>query len=113
MKFLCLAYGPEDGLGSLTEEEKEKAFARDEVIRSQGHLMSAVKPEVTTVRNWTGEPDVTDGPGTIDALLLAGFSVIEAVSVQDVVNLVSGTPCARAKGYIEIRPLWNFETSDA
>ena len=33
---------------------------------------------------------------------LAGFSVIEA---DEVVKLVGGTPCAPAKGAIEIRPI--------
>lgn len=41
-------------------------------------------------------------------LPLAGFSVIEAESVSEVVELVSNTPCARAKGVMEIRPLWNL-----
>ena len=38
------------------------------------------------------------------ALPLAGFSVIEAENVEEVVKLVSNTPCARARGFIEIRP---------
>jgi hypothetical protein len=37
-------------------------------------------------------------------LPLVGFSVIEASSIEEVIELVAGTPCARAKGYIEIRP---------
>jgi hypothetical protein len=37
-------------------------------------------------------------------LPLAGFSVIEAQDVEEVVRLVSNTPCARARGVIEIRP---------
>lgn len=36
---------------------------------------------------------------------LAGFSVIEAESIDQAVRLVADTPCARAKGAIEIRPI--------
>ena len=29
MKFLCLAYGDEDGWNSLTEDEKQEVLAQD------------------------------------------------------------------------------------
>ena len=44
---------------------------------------------------------------------LAGFSIIEAEDVDEVVRLVSNTPCARAEGVIEIRPLWDTSGNDA
>jgi len=28
--------------------------------------------------------------------------------IDEVIQLLSNTPCARAKGAIEIRPFWNF-----
>jgi hypothetical protein len=36
---------------------------------------------------------------------LTGFSIIEANNEEEVARLVAGTPCARAKGAIEIRPI--------
>ena len=77
------------------------------MIRERGALMSAVEPRVTSVSNWDRDLSVTtrsdlDGP----ELPLAGFSVIEADSIDEVVALVSNTPCARAGGRIEIRPFW-------
>lgn len=86
MKFLCLAYG-------------------DAVIRDRGNLMSAVQSNVTSVRNWDKTLEVTHEPYT-QQLPLAGFSVIEADSLNEVIELVSNTPCARARGVIDIRPLW-------
>lgn len=71
-----------------------------------------VEPNVTTVRAWDGEPDVTAGPFARLDLPLAGFSVIEAESVEEAPRLVSGTPCARAKGYIEIRPILFINDDD-
>ena len=113
MKFLCLAYGDEDGWNTLTEEEQRDALARDAVIRDRGNFMSAVRPEVTAVRNWDGNLDVADGPSAEHPLPLAGFSVIEADSLEEVVELVANTPCARARGAIDIRPLWKLDEDGA
>lgn len=107
MKFLCLAYGDEDGWNSLGEEEKRETLARDALIRNRGDLMSAVQRTVTSVRNWDGNLEVTNEPFARTELPLAGFSVIEAENVEEVIELVSNTPCARARGVIEIRPFWN------
>ena len=108
MKYLCLAYGDEDGWNSLTDSEKEEVLAQDAVIRDRGSLMSAVHPEVTSVRNWDSILEVSDEPYMQNALPLAGFSVIEAESIDEVIELVANTPCARAKGVIEIRPFWDL-----
>jgi hypothetical protein len=113
MKFLCLAYGDEEGWNSLSDSEQQAALAHDAVIRNRGNLMSAVQPTVTSVRNWDGKPDVTDGAFFQHVLPLAGFSVIEAESLHEVTELVSNTPCARARGVIEIRPLWDLSKEKA
>ena len=105
MKFLCLAYGDEDGWLTLSREEQREVLAQDAVIRDRGNPMSAVQGAVTSVRNWDRKLEVTEGPSARNALPLAGFSVIEAQNVEEVVALVSNTPCARAKGVIEIRRL--------
>jgi len=107
VKFLCLAYGDEAGWNSLSEKEKQEALAQDAKIRDRGNLMSAVKTTVTSVKNWDGHLEVSNESLAGAKLLLAGFSVIEAENVDAVVKLVSNTPCARAKGFIEIRPFWN------
>ena len=112
MKFLCLAFGDEAGWNSLTDDEKAEVLAQDDVIRSQGATMSAVHPQVTSVRNWNRKLQVSNRP-YVTGLPLAGFSIIEAEDVDEVVKLVSNTPCARAKGVIEIRPLWNTSGNDA
>jgi len=108
MKFLCLAYGDEAGWNSLSEEERREALAQDAVIRSRGNLMSAVQRAVTSVRNWDQNLQVNNEPFARNELPLAGFSVIEAENVEEVIELVSNTPCARARGVIEIRPFWNL-----
>ena len=108
MKFLCLAFGDEDGWNSLSENEKKEVLAQDEVIRNRGNFMTAVQPEVTTVKNWDKNLEIEKDAAVKDGLPLAGFSIIEANNVEEVIAMVSNTPCSRARGYIEIRPFWNF-----
>ena len=105
MKYLCLAYGTEEDWLSLTKEEQDTLLAQDEVIRKRGALMGAVETQVTTVRAWDGMPSVTPGAFGSSQAPLAGFSVIEAPDIDTVIQLVANTPCARAKGAIEIRPI--------
>jgi hypothetical protein len=113
MKFLCLAYGDEAGWHSLSEGEKAEVLGHDAVIRDRGNLMSAVQPTVTSVRNWDRHLEVSSDSFARRDLPLAGFSVIEAENMEEAVKLVSNTPCARARGIIEIRPLWNPRVSSA
>ena len=105
MKFLCLAYGAEKDWLALTADEQQEMLAQDEVIRRRGAFMSAVVPSSTVVTAWDGDPHVEPGAFAESPVPLAGFSIIEADSVEEVVGLVAGTPCARARGAIEIHPL--------
>jgi hypothetical protein len=113
MKFLCLAYGNEKDWTALTKEEQDQLLAQDQVIRDRGALMAAVEPNVTTVRAWDGQPPSTM-PKPVAPLLapLAGFSVIEAENLAEVIQLVSKTPCAYAKGAIEIRPILSINDAE-
>ena len=105
MQFLCLAYGAEADWKALSKTEQNVLLAHDEALRAKGALMAAVEPSVSTVRAWEGQPTVTDGGISHLPVPLAGFSVIEAADIEEAVRLVADTPCARAKGAIEIRPI--------
>jgi hypothetical protein len=105
MKYLCLAYGAEADWKKLRKDEQDALLAEDEVIRSRGALMATVETDVVTVRAWNGVPEVTRDNFAQPQVPLAGFSVIEADSLEEVVDLVAKTPCARAKGAIEIRSI--------
>lgn len=107
MKYLCLAYGAEEGWENLTVEEQKALLAQDEIIKKQGALIAAVETEVTTVTAWDGAPKLTKQPYSGLKLPLAGFMIIEADSVEEVVKLVKDTSCARAQEATEIRPVVN------
>jgi hypothetical protein len=114
MKFLYLAYGDEKDWNALSPDDRNALLAQDQAIRDRGALMGAVRPDVLTVRAWDGLPRTSPEPFACGPAPLAGFSIIEADSLDEVVQLVAGTPCARAKGSIEIRPIltMNDETGD-
>ena len=105
MKFLCLAYGSEEDWKALPSAEQDTLLAQDEILRQRGTLMGAVEPKVTTVRAWNGTPETAKEPFAQFSAPLAGFSIIEAESLEGVVEMVAKTPCARAKGAIEVRPI--------
>jgi hypothetical protein len=105
MKFLCLAYGDEKDWNVLTKKEQDEMLAEDEALRKRGALMAALQTTTTTVRAWDGKPTTTDGAFADSKAPLAGFSIIDAADLEEVIRLVAGTPCARAKGAIEIRPI--------
>jgi hypothetical protein len=58
------------------------------------------------VRNPDGRAlETLDGPYMSTELPIAGFSVIEADSIEEAIALVSQTPCAVAHGVVEVWPL--------
>jgi hypothetical protein len=105
MKYLCLAYGDERAWNGLSKDEQADLLAQDDRLRKRGDLVAAVEPVSTVVRAWDGQPQTTEGPFGASFLPLAGFSVIEAASLDEAVRLVSQTPCARARGAVELRPI--------
>ena len=104
MKFLCLTYGHEKDWVVLSEAEQAEFLAADEVLLKRGDTLAAVGPP-TSVRAWDGEATTSEGSFVEESIPLAGFSIIEADTVDEVVQLVSGTPCARAKGAVVVRPI--------
>jgi hypothetical protein len=112
VKYLCLAYGAEGDWTALDEKEQTELLAQDEVIRKRGALMAAVEPTVTTVRAWQGEAIAVQGSMAHLDAPLAGFSVIEAADIDEVIRLVANTPCARANGGMEIRPIMFINDQD-
>jgi hypothetical protein len=105
MKFLCLAYGSEADWNVLPRQQQEELLAQDEVLRRRGDLVGALGDDVTVVQAWEGTPQTSNNPVSLARWPLAGFGIIEAADVDEAVRLVANTPCARAGGAIELRPI--------
>lgn len=114
MKYLCLAYGDEKVWKTLSKGEQDALLAHDEVLRQRGDLVAAVKDSTITLRAWDGRPHTTDGTFSKSEVPLAGCGIIEADSLAQAIELLADTPCARAKGAVEIRLISaiNFEARE-
>jgi hypothetical protein len=105
VKFLCLAYGDGADWEALSESERAELLANDDKLRDRGDFVTALEPTGTVVKAWDGIARRSPIPFAESDRPLVGFSIVEADNVDEVVDLVAHTPCARARGAIEIRPL--------
>jgi hypothetical protein len=104
MRYLCLAYGDGKDFKLLSKSEQEKLFEQDALIRKRGGLMATVRP-ATTVHSTKGKVVTQAGPFAVGKAPLVGFSLIDAKDLDEVIDLVSKTPCAVAGGAVEVWPL--------
>ena len=104
MRFLCLAYGKEADWLALPDSRRQELLRQDDVLRQRGAFVSAVG-EATVVRAWDGPVRRSSEEYAASDAPLVGFSIIEAADLDEAVELVAGTPCAVARGAIEVRPL--------
>jgi hypothetical protein len=105
MKYLILAYGDEKAWNALSKAEQDELLAQDEVLRKRGDIVAAVRQSAVVVRALDGTPTISNGPFAVSGLPLAGFGIIEAADLDEAVRLVAKTPCACARGAVEIRAI--------
>ena len=91
MKFLCLAYGAEKDWLDLPEARRQELLAQDEVLRQRGDLVAAVHAP-TVVRAWDGTPTTSGDAYATGPAPLAGFALIEAADLDEVIGLVAVPP---------------------
>jgi hypothetical protein len=105
MKYLCLVYGEEQEIAAMTDDE---CMAYDQALRKAGQCLAseALQPIHTavTIRVRDGKVSVRDGPFTETKELLAGFYLIDAIDLNEAIQLASQIPPARV-GSIEVRPV--------
>lgn len=113
MKYLVLAYGAEADWKELTPERQAELLKQDDVLRERGALIGAVENVCTIVTAPDDALAVTPGTFANPRVPLAGFAVIEAADLDEAVRLVADTPCVRAKGAVELRPLLGVNDGSA
>jgi hypothetical protein len=104
-KFLAIGYGDRSGYDRTLQKIREKAHLQDTRLVDEGAVMGIAGSPVQ-VRN----PDDTGLQITTEqflsaALPVAGFTLIEATSLEEAIQKVSGVPCAVAHGVVEIWPM--------
>ncbi|HEX4014728.1 MAG TPA: YciI family protein [Candidatus Cybelea sp.] len=105
MKYLCLAYGAAEDWNKLSRGEQNALLAQDDFLRTRGDIVASLGSAATTVHAWYGDPVTTTAGFSSSTLPLVGFGIIEASGLEEAIRLVAPTPCSRAKGFVEVRPI--------
>ncbi|PYR82617.1 MAG: dehydrogenase [Acidobacteria bacterium] len=105
MKYLCLVYLEKDKWSAVPDRECKVC---GESFRDRGVLLAAEPLEgtetATTVRVRNGKTYITDGPFAETKEALAGFYLLDARDLNEVIQMATKIPPAR-EGSIEVRPV--------
>lgn len=104
-KFVMIGYGEREGYDRTAVAVREAAHAHDAKLQRDGALMGIAGAAVQVRNPASAQVETTDGPFMNSSLPVAGFSIIEAASLADAVDMASRTPCAVAHGVVEVWPL--------
>ncbi|WP_028646832.1 YciI family protein [Nocardiopsis sp. CNT312] len=104
-KFIAIGYGDRDGYDRTDAVVRDEAHAHDARLCEAGALMGVAEAPVQVSNHGGAGITVGHGPFMSSALPVAGFTVIEAATVEEAAELVSKTPCAVAQGVVEVWPL--------
>jgi hypothetical protein len=113
MKYMLLVYTDEK---SWTQDEREHCYVESTAVchdlQKQGKYLGAspLQPvaTATSVRVRDGRRLVTDGPFAETREQLGGFFMIEAVNLDEAIDIAGRIPGAR-KGTVEVRPVIELE----
>ncbi|MGW4245314.1 YciI family protein [Nocardia sp. NPDC004722] len=104
-KFVTIGYGDRAGYDATDAAVRDAAHAHDERLRAGGVEMGIAGSPVQVRNRDAAGTTVVDGPFLSAALPVAGFAIIEAATLEEAVRLVAQTPCAVARGVVEVWPL--------
>jgi hypothetical protein len=103
--FITIGYGSQAGYDGTDEALRNEAHAHDAWLAAQGTLMGMAGSPIQ-VRNHDGAGVQTEtGAYLRSELPIAGFAVIEAADADAAVELVAKSPCAIARGVVEVWPV--------
>jgi hypothetical protein len=103
--FVTIGYGDRAGYERTDASVRDTAHEQDARLQAQGGVVGVAGSPVQ-VRNHDAAGVHRERGAFMQAdLPVAGFALIEAVTLEEAVELVSGTPCAVAHGVVEVWPL--------
>ncbi len=117
MKYLCLAYYNEKLFDGLSDAEREEVVRdchiHDAELHATGRLIAvaslAATKDTVSIRPRNGQPLVTDGPFAETKEQIGAFFIIEAVDIDEAVQVASKHPAAvlgeKVGWGIEVRPI--------
>ena len=120
MKYVCLVYGDEQLVQSLSPAEGQRldrdSLTYDAALERSGHLVVAQALEPTartrTVRVREGKTIRIDGPFAETKEQLLGFVMVEALDDDEALTIAAGIPLAKM-GTIEVRKVMEIAVPPA
>lgn len=103
--FLTIGYGDEAGYARTDSSILDAAHANDAHLQANGALIGIAGTAVQVRNHQAAGVETQEGPFMSSPLPVAGFAVIEADSIEEAAQLVSGSPCSVADGVIEVWPI--------
>jgi len=104
-KFVTIGYGDQAGYSRTPAAIRDAAHAADDDLEAAGVIIGVAGTPVQ-VRNPEAQGiETLEGAYATGALPVAGFSIIEAETLEDAIAMVSKSPCAVAHGVVEVWPL--------
>ena len=115
MKYLCLIYDEESKLAAMSKSDSDafmgEYFGFTKSLKEAGKYIAgeALQPvhTSTTIRIRNGKTTTTDGPFAETKEQLGGFYMVDAVDLNEAIQLASRIPSVRT-GSIEVRPVQVF-----
>jgi hypothetical protein len=104
-RFVTIGYGDQAGYDSTHPDVRAAAHAHDDALQRAGVTMGIAGQPVQVRNHDDGGVVVAEGAFGAAPLPLAGFSLIEADTLEDAIEIASKSPCAVAQGVIEVWPL--------
>jgi hypothetical protein len=104
-RFITIGYGDRAGYDRTPTPLRDAAHAQDALLLAAGALTGIAGPPVQVRNPDASGVEVQEGAFMNSDLPVAGFSLIEAVSLDDAIAQISSTPCAVAHGVVEVWPL--------
>jgi hypothetical protein len=104
-RFLTIGYGERAGYDDTPQVLRDAAHAHDAQLVRNGAITAMMLSPVCVRNRHDRGAETTPGPFMRSDLPVAGFSLIEAASMDEAIELVSKTPCAVADGVVEVWPL--------
>jgi len=104
-KFVTIGYGDQAGYDGTDPAVRDEAHAHDAGLRQRGAVMGVAGQPVQVRNHDAAGVIIQDGAFMSSSLPVAGFAVIEAATRAEAAEIVSRTPCAVARGVVEVWPL--------
>jgi hypothetical protein len=104
-KFMTIGYGDQAGYDRTDQALLDAAHAHDARLQQDGVEMGIAGAPVQVRNHDAGGVTTEDGPFMSSVLPAAGFAIIEAATLEEAIEIVSGSPCAIAHGVVEVWPL--------